>query len=175
MSRSITDTILALSAEAGPSGFEERVAAVAKGLLEPFVDEVTNDALGSVIGIRRCGYPGAKRLLFDAHIDEIGLIITGHEDGFLRFSTIGGVDARMLPASEIKILTSPPLVGVIGVMPPHLLKGEDSDRTIKTEDLYIDIGLPQEAGKNAVPVGTPASSLRLRAASAMVSSAERPG
>jgi endoglucanase len=94
--------------------------------------------------------------LLDAHIDEVGLIVTGYEDGFLRFSAIGGVDARMLPASEIKVLTEPPLVGIIGVLPPHLLKGEDAEKTIKTDDLYIDIGLSQDEAKKAVPVGTPA-------------------
>ena len=66
--------------------------------------------LGNVIGIRRCGRPNAKAL-FDAHIDEIGFIVTGHEEGFLRFSTLGGVDAQ-LPAA-VTVLTEPPVMGVM--------------------------------------------------------------
>ena len=153
---SIKETILTLSALAGPAGFEEQVAACVKSLAAPFLDEVHIDVMGNVIGVRRCGKPDAKRLMLDAHIDEIGLIITGYEDGYLRFSAIGGVDARMLPASEIKILTDPPMVGVIGVAPPHILKGEESDKTIQIENLYVDIGLTPDEAKKAVPVGTPA-------------------
>ena len=87
-----------LSAQAGPSGFEAPVAQLAVELMRPLVDEVSVDRLGSVVGVRRCGKPGAKRLLLDAHLDEIGLIVTGIEEGFLRFAPSGGVDPRMLPA-----------------------------------------------------------------------------
>jgi len=62
----------------------------------------------------------------------------------------------MLPASEIKVLTEPPIIGIVGVLPPHVLKEEDSDKTIKTEDLFIDIGLSQDEAKKAVSLGTPA-------------------
>jgi endoglucanase len=116
--------------------------------------------MGNVIGVKRCEASrrgeNAKKLLFDAHVDEIGFIITGHEDGFLRFATLGGVDARMLPAAEIRILTEPPIIGVVDAAPPHILDSDDSDKAIKVEDLYIDIGLSQEEAKKAVPVGTAA-------------------
>ena len=92
----------------GPSGYEHPVAQAAKELLAPLVDETWIDRLGNVIGVRRCGKPGAKKLLLDAHLDEIGLVVTGHKDGFLRFGTIGGVDPRMLPDRELTILTDPP-------------------------------------------------------------------
>ena len=153
---SIEEIILELCALPGPAGFEEPVAARAGALLAPYMDEVRTDVLGNVIGVKRCGKPGAKKLLFDAHIDEIGFIVTGHEDGFLRFTSIGGVDSRMLLAAEIKILTDPPIVGFVGAAPPHVLKGDESDKPIKLEDLFIDIGLSQEAAKRAVPIGTPA-------------------
>jgi endoglucanase len=152
----IQEYITDLCALAGPAGFEETAADRVRTLLAPLVDEVRTDVLGNVIGLKRCGKPNAKKLLFDAHIDEIGLIITGHEEGFLRFSTLGGVDARMLPAAEIKILTDPPITGIIGAAPPHLLKDEESDKTIKVDDLFIDIGMTQEEAQKAVPLGTPA-------------------
>ncbi len=153
---SIEEIIGELCAMAGPAGFEQAVAARVLSMMAPYMDEVHIDVMGNVTGMRRCGKENAKKLLFDAHIDEIGFIITGHEEGFLRFSTLGGVDPRMLPASEIIILTEPPIIGVVGVMPPHVLRSEESDKTIKTDELYIDIGMTQEAAKKAVPLGTAA-------------------
>lgn len=142
--------------QASPSGFEGPAAQAAKDLLEPLVDEVYIDRLGSVIGIRRCGKPTPKRLLLDAHLDEIGLIVTGIEEGFLRFAPIGGVDPRMLPARELTILTKPePLFGVVACLPPHVQTAADHDKSVAIEDLRIDIGMTQEQAEKAVPIGTP--------------------
>lgn len=141
---------------AGPSGFEGTVARSAKELLEPLMDEVSVDRLGSVIGVRRCGKPDAKRLLLDAHLDEIGLIVTGIEEGFLRFAPIGGVDPRMLPARELTILTKPePLFGVVACLPPHVQTAADHDKSVRIEDLRVDVGMTQEQAEKAIPVGTP--------------------
>jgi endoglucanase len=157
---SIAEDIIELGEMAGPAGFEQAVAARIREKLAPYMDEVKTDVLGNVIGVKRCEASrrgeNAKKLLFDAHIDEIGLIVTGHEEGFLRFAALGGVDARMLPAAEIKILTDPPMIGIVGAAPPHIQKGDESDKTIKIEDLFIDIGMSQEEAKKAVPLGTAA-------------------
>ena len=155
MSIDIAEVLIELCSLPGPSGFEEPVAARVKELLKPHMDEVWTDVLGNVIGVRRCGKKDARKLLFDAHIDEIGLIVTGVEEGFLRFSAIGGLDARMLPASAVEILSDPPCFGVICVQPPHVLKKEDMEKTTKIEDLYIDIGMSQDESVKAVPLGTP--------------------
>ncbi len=152
----LADTIIELCNMAGPAGFEKTVAARVREMMSPFMDEIRTDIMGNIIGVKRCGKENAKKLMFDAHIDEIGFVITGHEDGFLRFSTLGGVDARMLPAAEIKILTEPPLIGIVAAAPPHILEAGDSEKTIKTDDLFIDIGMNQDEAKKAVPVGTPA-------------------
>ena len=144
-----------LSAQAGPSGFEAPVAQLAVELMRPLVDEVSVDRMGNVVGIRRCGKPGAKRLLLDAHFDEIGLIVTGVEDGFLAFRSIGGVDPRMLPDRELTILTNPPILGVVACLPPHVQKAGDSKTAIPISDLRIDIGMGQEAAAETVPIGTP--------------------
>lgn len=144
-----------LCAQNAPSGFEAPAAQVARALLEPLMDEVWTDRMGNVIGVRRCGKPGAKKLLLDAHLDEIGLIVTGVEDGFLRFRSIGGVDPRMLPDRELTILTEPPIFGVVACMPPHVLKKGDSDKALPLDKLFIDVGMDQAEAEKAVPVGTP--------------------
>ncbi|MCM1296959.1 MAG: hypothetical protein NC311_15580, partial [Muribaculaceae bacterium] len=105
----LCQTLKELTALTGPSGFERPVAKRAAELLEPLVDEVYTDRLGSVVGVRRCGRLEAKRVLLDAHLDEVGLIVTGIEDGYLRFRTIGGVDLRMLPDRELTVLSPEPL------------------------------------------------------------------
>lgn len=144
-----------LCAVGAPSGFEGPAAELAAELLRPLVDEVSTDRLGNVIGVRRCGKPGAKRLLLDAHLDEIGLIVIGIEDGFLRFRSIGGVDPRMLPDRELTVLTNPPLFGLVACLPPHVQKAGDSDKSVAIEDLFVDIGMSQEEAVKAVPIGTP--------------------
>lgn len=152
----LRETLERLSQSSGPSGFEARTAELAAELLRPFSDEITVDALGSVTAIRRSGKENAVRVMLDAHIDEVGFIITGHENGFLHFAPLGGIDARLLPASTLKILTEPPVFGVIDVVAPHLLSGAEADKTLKTEDLYIDTGLLPEDAERLIPVGTPA-------------------
>lgn len=139
----------------GPSGFEKEAARGAMELLRPLVDEVSINRLGSVVGVRRCGRPGAPKLLLDAHVDEIGIIITGEEDGFLRFCTLGGVDPRMLCDREVTLLTQPPMFGIVSCLPPHVQTVEDMDQSTKVSDLYLDVGLSSAQVKDLIPVGTP--------------------
>lgn len=140
----------------GPSGFESDVCAFIADYIRPFADEVKTDALGTLLAVKRCGAPGAKTLLLDAHMDEIGMIVTAVEDGFLKFANLGGIDARVLPALEVRVLAPEgPLFGVIDTMPPHALKAEDMDKTVDTEDLSIDVGLSQEEAARRIPLGTP--------------------
>ncbi len=145
-----------LCGETAPSGFEGPAVAAAAALLRPYVDEIKVERLQSVVGVRRCGKTGAKKLLLDAHLDEIGFLITGVEEGFLRFRSLGGVDQRMLPAREVTILTEPPILGVVATKPPHLQAAGESDQSIPMDDLRIDVGMSQEEAERVVPVGTPA-------------------
>lgn len=151
----LREMLTALCPLPGPSGFERPVALRAAELLRPYVDEVSIDRMGNLIGVRRCGIPGAKSILLDAHLDEIGLIVIGSEDGFLRFRSIGGVDPRMLPNREVTILTEPPLFGVVACLPPHVLQAGEADRSVPLEELYIDTGLSQEEVEEKIPAGTP--------------------
>ncbi len=146
-----------LCALSGPSGFEERVSEAAAELLRPLTDEVYATRLGSVVGVRRCGRDNASRLLLDAHLDEIGLIVIGHEEGFLRFAPLGGVDPRMLPDREVVLLTDPPVHGVVACLPPHVQTADDMDKSLPIKDLYIDVGLSQEEAERRIPIGTPAT------------------
>lgn len=149
------ETITELCSLSAPSGFEEKAFSQVSEIISPFVDEVTTDAMGNLIAVKKCGVPDAKRLMLNAHMDEIGLIVTGYEKGFLRFSNIGGVDPRMLPARELRVLTEPPIFGVIDTMPPHTLTPEERDKSLDPKKLFIDVGLSEDAVRERIPLGTP--------------------
>ena len=139
-----------LCACTAPSGFEAPAAVAAAELLRPLVDEVSIDRMGSVLGVRRSKAPNAPKLLLDAHLDEIGLIVTGIEEGFLRFRSIGGVDPRMLPGRELTVLAPTPLRGLVACP-----SGGDGDKSVPIPELYVDVGLSQAEAEKAVPIGTP--------------------
>ena len=105
----LAELTLELCSAAGPAGFEESVSRIIAEKIAPFVDEVKTDVMGNLIAVKRCGKENAPAVLLDAHMDEIGLMVTGHENGYLRFNSLGGVDPRMLPAAEIRVLTEKPI------------------------------------------------------------------
>lgn len=151
----LREMLSALCPLPGPSGFERPVALRAAELMRPLVDEVSLDRMGNLVGVRRCGVPGARKVLLDAHLDEIGLIVIGVDEGFLRFRAIGGVDPRVLPNQEVTILTNPPLFGVVACLPPHVQRTGDSDKAVSVPDLFIDTGLKPDAAAAQIPAGTP--------------------
>ncbi len=140
----------------GVSGFEfMNVASVVKNAMSGLVDEIQTDVLGNVIGVKHGeGSEPRPKIMLAGHMDEIGLIVTKIEKGgFLRFTQMGGVDPRILPAHEVIVYGKKPLSGVIGVKPPHLTSREESREAHKMEDLFIDVGLPEEVVLKLVRVG----------------------
>lgn len=144
------ESLDALCACSGPSGREGEVRALAMELLQPLVDEVWADPFGNIAGVRRCGRENAKRVVLDAHLDEVGLVITGAEEGFLRFRAVGGIDPRMLPNREVILMTHPPTFGLVAVLPPHVQKPGEGDKSLPLSKLYIDAGLTQAEGEALV-------------------------
>ena len=149
------DYLKLLCEQQGPTGFERPAAQTAAEAIAPFVDEVQVDKLASVIAVKRCGLKNARKMLIAAHLDEVGLVVTGHEDGFLCVDQIGGVDPRVLPDRDFIVMTDPPRFGVASVQPPHVLKAEDMAKALKLEDIRIDVGLSQEEAVKQIPIGTP--------------------
>lgn len=150
------DTLKRLADLPGPSGHIGAVAAEAGKLMTPMVNEIRRDKLNNIYGIRRCGKADAKMVLLDAHLDEIGFIVTGHEEGFLRFTTIGGVDPRMLPSRELYLMGADPGFGIVATKPPHVMTDEEYEQVSDIDDLRIDVGLSQEEALARYPIGTTA-------------------
>jgi endoglucanase len=141
-------------ARPGLSGNELPVALWLKEAFAPYCAETSIDAMQNMIA-RVPGVGGGPRVYVTAHMDEIGLCVAGIEkDGSLRFVRIGGVDPRILPGGEVRVLTEDgPLVGVVGAKPPHLLSEADPKKNYKREDLYVDVGFSPEAVRARVRVG----------------------
>ena len=143
-----------LSASVGVSGFEQLLAQEIAALFAPYADEVKIDALGSVIAVKKSANPNAKKIMLDAHMDEIGLMVTKvDEKGFLKFTTVGGVDERILPSAQVRVHGRKKLPGVIGVKPPHLQSDGEDQNSYTIKDLSIDIGYPAAQANELVKPG----------------------
>jgi len=148
----ISENIEFLSNLHGVSGYEHNVAAEIKKLFSPFCDECKIDTLGSVIGIKKSKNPQGK-VMVEAHIDEVGLIITDiDEKGFMYFEEVGGIDARTLLAQEVIVHGRRDIPGIIGAKPPHILTEKEGKEAVPVDKLYIDTGYGAEQIKEIVKV-----------------------
>ncbi len=156
--KKLADTLCELSGMHGVSGFEDKVAKRVKELFEPYVDEVYISALGSVIAHKKSKNPNAKKVMLDAHMDEIGLMVTKiDEKGFLKFTNVGGIDERILPASEVIVHGKKDVGGIIGIKPPHLQSDDENKKTLKIDDLAIDVGMDEAEARKYIEVGNSVS------------------
>ncbi len=139
----------------GVSGHEfMNAASVCREAMAGLVDEIREDSLGNLIGFKKGqGDSPRPKIMLAGHMDEVGLMITKIEErGFLRFVGIG-VDPRILPGHEVIVYAKRPLTGLVGVKPPHLTAPEDAMKAQKMEDLFIDLGLPEEEVRKLCKVG----------------------
>ncbi len=150
----IKETLRELSAMPGVSGHEFLYSQKIKDSFSKYCDEINADSMGNVIGLKSSKVDNPIRLMLAAHMDEIGLMVKGIDDrGFVTFTTIGGIDARILAAQEVIIHGKENIFGVIGAKPPHLQSSEESSKAYKLEDFSIDTGLSSEHLKQIIKIG----------------------
>lgn len=127
----------------GVSGSEHRIRELIEQKTEEHADDIEVDSFGNLIA--RKG-EGDKTLMVATHMDQIGLTVKHIDDnGFLRFSKVGGVTTQSLMNQRVNIHTSEGGVkGVIGMKPPHLMDKEERDKLPEKEQLFIDIGAEDE-------------------------------
>ncbi|SCJ45070.1 Putative aminopeptidase ysdC [uncultured Clostridium sp.] len=131
-----------LCALSGVTGDEGQVRGYLKDYLKPYADEMHVDAMGNLIATRQAqGGKDAPTVMLLAHMDEVGLIVTGiREDGTLRFRPVGGIDPRVLISKRV-LIGEKRVPGVIGCMAIHLIESrEEMFKAHKVDKLYIDIG-----------------------------------
>jgi len=133
------DTLFKLCSSTGVSGFEFEIAKYVKELFSEFCEHTEGDALGNVIGIMNNGEK--FNVMLEAHLDEIGLMVKSiDENGFIKFTEIGGVNIATLPGAEVYIHGKERVYGVIGSKPPHLQQRNENKKNYKIDDLFIDTG-----------------------------------
>lgn len=132
-----------------PSGHEAPVRGILREAWDDLVDDMEEDKLGSLIGIKRATTKRAKnkparRIMLAAHMDEIGMMVREVRDGFIFVHRISGVDNRVMLAQTVLVHGREPLQGVVASVPPHLLTAKARKKYPSFDELIIDVGLPAE-------------------------------
>jgi endoglucanase len=136
------------------SGSETLSEAIHAKCMEVFDGYVT-DSVHNHLFIKRCGKPNAPKLLIDTHFDEIGMIVTEIKDGgFLKVLNIGGLDTRIMSASEVVIYGGKTIKGIVVSTPPHLQKPDENKKLPAVTDLLIDTGYTKDELAEFVKIGT---------------------
>ncbi len=127
----------------GPSGSEERVAEFIEETIKEYVDEVSIDAIGNVIAFKKGAKRAEKKLMFSAHMDEVGFIVKNFsEDGTIKFGLCGGIDPQVILGNRVRFGD---VKGVIGIKAAHMTTAEERRMVPKVESMYIDIGASSKA------------------------------
>jgi endoglucanase len=139
---------------AGLSGHEAPIRQSIDTAWRPLVDEVTTSRVGSLHALKRgAGAEPRPSLLLAAHMDAIGLIVTGVSDEFLRVTEIGGLDPRVLPGQIVTIHGRQDLPGLIVQPSTHLLPPDNRTGPVSLQNLLVDTGLTASEMGRLVRVG----------------------
>ncbi|WP_027964212.1 M42 family metallopeptidase [Halalkalibacillus halophilus] len=127
----------------GAPANEHQVRNFMKQELEKYSDEIAQDGLGGVFGVKKGEGP---RVMVAGHMDEVGFMVTQvTKNGMLRFQTLGGWWNQVMLAQRVQVLTDHGLVdGVIGSIPPHNLTPEQRKKPMEVKNMLIDIGADDE-------------------------------
>jgi endoglucanase len=150
----ITPFVKQLITLPGLSGFEAPVRELIAKRWQPLVDELSVSKLGSLHGLKHASSKTASgSLLLTAHMDAIGLMVSGYSGAFLRVTSIGGIDPRVLPGQLVTIHGRQELPGVVSLLPDGLIDSEEKEPVPDFPYLLVDAGLPEETLKQQVQIG----------------------
>ncbi|MGA2766568.1 MAG: M20/M25/M40 family metallo-hydrolase [Spirochaetia bacterium] len=139
----------------GASGYETEVREVVRKRFGELAHEVRVDAMGNLIALRRGEGASGDRpsVMLAAHMDEIALMVTQVDKGFLQVTQIGGFDPRVLFGQEVVVHGSRELPGLVVSVPPHFTDAAEREKPVPLEKLFIDVGLPPDFVAATVRVG----------------------
>lgn len=150
--------IKALSDVFGASGFEDDTAALVQNELAEF-DTVT-DHMRNI----RCDMTpesDGPRVMMDAHLDEVGLIVQAIKpNGTMRILTLGGIQPAALVANSFKIRTDDGryIPAVVAAKPPHFMSQAEKNQPITIDNMILDCGTSSKEETEAlgIHIGSPA-------------------
>jgi len=126
----------------GLSGFEGPIREIIQEAWEPLTDELSVSKIGSLHGLKKGQGPEPrKRVLISTHMDAIGMMVTGIEEGLMRITQIGGIDHRILPGQSVIVHGREELPGQVVQPPAHLLPEAAGSGPVKMPYLLVDVGL----------------------------------
>lgn len=140
------------------SGFEYQCEKKLHELVMPYFDEYMGDKVGNHVFVKRSKKTNAPKLLIDTHYDEVGLMVKGITDeGFLRVCSIGGLDARIFPASAVTVYAGKKeICGVVCKKAPHARTPDEAGKLTAVTNMLVDTGYSKaELEEMGVAVGTP--------------------
>ncbi|GAA5040081.1 peptidase M42 [Marivirga lumbricoides] len=139
----------------GAPGYEKRIRDLIIKEVEPLVDEVSVDNLGNVYALKKAkNNAEAKKVMVAAHMDEIGFMVTHIDDnGFLRFTTLGGFDPKTLTAQRVIVHGKQDVIGVMGSKPIHVMTQDERNKVPKLTDYFIDLGMSKDQVEKVISVG----------------------
>ncbi|PIC65208.1 peptidase M28 [Sporosarcina sp. P13] len=146
MKKETLDLFRTLTELPGAPGNEYRVRAFMREQLAQNSDEIIQDGLGGVFGVRR-GKEDQPKIMVAGHMDEVGFMVTGITDnGMLRFQPLGGWWNQVLLAQRVQIIAEKETIpGVIGSIPPHLLSDAERAKPMDIKNMLIDVGADDKA------------------------------
>ena len=152
MKQSTLDLFKTLTELPGAPGFEHEVRAFMRKELSKYSDEIIQDGLGSIFGVKRGNEQGPK-IMVAGHMDEVGFMVTSiTPEGLLRFQTLGGWWGQVLLAQRVQVYTeSGPVIGVVSSIPPHLLNEAQRSKPMEISNMLIDIGADDK--EDAIAMG----------------------
>lgn len=138
----------------GLSAFEGPVANLTAKKWKPLVDELSFSRLGSLQGLKR-GRGKGKRpsIMIATHIDAIGMMVRKIEDGFIFIDEIGGIDARILPGTQVIVHGKKDLPGVVVLPTARTLPDEVGEEAIDLRYLLVDVGMLPSRVTSLIQIG----------------------
>jgi len=139
---------------AGLSGYEKPVRESIKNKWSPLVEDIWVSPLGSLHAIKRgTGSEPRKKLLVATHMDAVGMMVTKVDGEYIRFTSVGGLDPRVLPFQEVIVHGRELIAGMIGMPSDRHLPEQWQGKAVPMDHLFIDTGLGADRVKSLVRPG----------------------
>lgn len=138
----------------GAPGNERAVRSYMRTQLEPYSDEIIQDNLGGIFGLRKAASADAPKILVAGHMDEVAFMVTSITDnGMIRFQPLGGWWNQVMLAQRVTVYAKEQEIpGVIASIPPHLLTDAERAKPMDIKNMLIDVGADNKADAEAMGI-----------------------